>query len=89
MRPSPVDIITRTFHYESFTMIGTGCTLNKATMRPSPGGAVPEQRGALLPELRLRQCLRPQRPPLHLLAMGGRVICALPCTTLYISRKTH
>jgi hypothetical protein len=37
MRPSPVDIMTRTSHYESFTMIGTGYTLNKATMRPSPG----------------------------------------------------
>jgi hypothetical protein len=29
MRPSPVDINTRTSHYESFTMIGTGYTLNE------------------------------------------------------------
>jgi hypothetical protein len=40
MRPRPVDIITRTSHYESFTMIGTGYTLNKTTMRPSPAHAV-------------------------------------------------
>ena len=33
---SPVDIITRTSHYESFTMIGTGYVLNT---RAAPGGS--------------------------------------------------